>query len=170
MRVEDVMDTAVEAARADTPAELAWNRMRHRGTEMFAITDESGIVGLVTRRQLGGRAGSLNRRDRTLGDFACTRSVTTTPEGEVAHVAEVLSGRLAGCVPVLRRGQLVGVVTIAGLLARLAQNARHQRPTHRPARDGDQDSALHARGRRPADSVRRHRSARSDQEASDAPE
>ncbi|AMY10760.1 putative manganese-dependent inorganic pyrophosphatase [Luteitalea pratensis] len=129
MRVEDIMERAVEAADASMPAGVAWDRMRRRGLRMFAIVDRTGIVGIVTRDQLGGH-GAPTRRDRTLGDFVRTDVLTTTPDCPVTHAAAVLSGRTQGCLPVLRGTQLVGVLTIAQLLEKLAHAPHMGRAAH----------------------------------------
>jgi len=127
VRVKDIMETAVEAAEPSTPASVAWNRMRRRGLRMFAIVDTTGVIGLVTRSQLSGRGGPLKRRDRTLGDFVRTGVVSTTPECTLRRAATMLEGQIDGCVPVLQGTQLVGVLTIAQLIQRLARSGRERR-------------------------------------------
>jgi hypothetical protein len=86
MRVEDIMEADVEVADPSTPAHAAWDRMRRHGLRMFAVIDTTGIVGLVTRKQLGGRGGALNHRDRTLGDFVRSDVVSTTPDCSLAEL------------------------------------------------------------------------------------
>lgn len=127
MRVADLMETNVEVADCGMPAEDAWRFMRDRDLALLVVTRDQDIVGVVTRHQLDGPHGRENREDRTLNAFLRGSGLTLTPECSTQHAADLLDGSTCGCVPVLDRGHIVGVVTTAGLLRRIST------PAARPA-------------------------------------
>ena len=134
MRVADIMERRVEVADASTPAEAAWVHMHRRGLRLFAVTDPSGTIGLVTRERLGGRNGRRNRAGRVLRDFVDAGNVSTTPEKPATHLAALLGSRIEGCVPVLQRGHLVGVITLAHLIDVIVRLERLHHVAPRPSR------------------------------------
>ena len=127
MRVADLMETDVEIADARLAAEDAWQIMRQHDLAMLVVTQGAEVAGVVTREQLGGPHGRENREDRHLEAFLPAAPVTLTPECSTQHAAALLDGSTCGCVPVLDRGHLVGVVTVAGLLRRMGAAARARR-------------------------------------------
>ncbi len=131
MRVGDIMDTNVAAADARTPAATAWTQMQDQDIRTFVVSDRSGIIGLVTREQLGGAGGDLNRCGRVLGDFVRRGRVVTTPESPVGSAARLFGPHVDGCVPVLDRGRLVGVLTVSHLLQIIARMERLLRRSSR---------------------------------------
>ena len=139
MRVADMMETRVEAADASTSAQTAWQHMRRRGLRLYVVMDASGIIGVVTREQLGGRGGGLNRSDRVLREFVKSGDIVTTAETPVKALARTLEPRIEGCLPVVQEGRLVGVLTLSHLLHLIARLERLHRPvarrTRRPANE-----------------------------------
>lgn len=127
MRAADVMETRVAVADARTDAEEAWDHMRTHALEALVVTDRDHIVGVVTRARLDGGRGKGHRRDRTLAEYLPRGPVAVTSDCSVARALTVLDGQATGCVPVLERGRLVGVLTIAGLLRRLDQRQAARR-------------------------------------------
>ena len=121
MRVADVMETRVEAANAEMPAEAAWNHMRRRGLRLYVVVDSANTLGVVTRHQLGGPDGRRNREARVLKDFVESDPAVVTPDAQAAKVARVLDSRRGGFVAVLREGHLVGVLTMTHLLRALVR-------------------------------------------------
>jgi CBS domain-containing protein len=139
MRVADIMESRVEVADASTPAEAAWLHMRRRGLRAFAVTDPSRTIGVVTRTRLGGRNGTLHRAGRVLRDFVDVGDVSTTRDKPAAQLARLLGSRIEGCVPVLERGHLIGVITVRHLLDVLVRLERLH--CHAPRRGRAPDGA-----------------------------
>jgi acetoin utilization protein AcuB len=134
MRVADIMETRVEAADASTSAEAAWLHMRRRGLRLYVVMDADGTIGVVTREQLGGRGGALNRFDRVLRDFVKSGAIVTTSETPLRELARTLEPRVEGCLPVVHGGRLVGVLTLSHLLDVIGRLERVHRPAPRRTR------------------------------------
>lgn len=127
MRAADVMDTRVAVADACTGADQAWDHMRTHDLEALVVTARDRILGVVTRARLDGPRGTSHRRDRTLAEYLPRGPIAVTSDCSVARAMAVLDGHAAGCVPVLERGRLVGVLTIAGLLRKLNERQATRR-------------------------------------------
>ena len=74
------MSTAVETVKAGESAERAYGRMREQEGHHLVVVDDSGVVGVISERDLGGRGGATLRRDRAAGDLMTSRVVTAKPD------------------------------------------------------------------------------------------
>lgn len=120
MRVADVMMGPVEIVAPEELAEAAWDRMRERGIHHLVVVDEGAVVGVISDADLGGPRGAALRRDRAVRDLMSRKVVTVAPGTPVRRLARQLRGHSIGCVPVLDREWLVGIVTFSDLLALVA--------------------------------------------------
>ena len=134
MRVANMMEARVEVADASTSAQTAWLHMRSRGLRLYVVMDDNGVVGVVTREQLGGRDGALKRVNRVLRDFVRSGPLVTTPETSVRELARTLESRVEGCLPVVHGGHLAGVLTLSHLLDVIVRLERLHRPAARRTR------------------------------------
>jgi CBS-domain-containing membrane protein len=89
-------------------------------------------VGVVSERDLGGPKGAEVRRGRTVGDLMSQPLVTATPQTTVREAANLLRGHLVGCLPLLERGRIVGIVTLSDLLDLIGRGV--ERPVARGKR------------------------------------
>jgi acetoin utilization protein AcuB len=89
------------------------------------------VVGVLSDRDAGGRAGSNLRAQLRVRDLMTTDVATATPDITVRKAANLMRGRTIGCLPVLNRGKLVGIVTTSDLLELIGRG--RERPT-RPER------------------------------------
>jgi len=116
MRLPDIMSVDVKTAGRDEPAEAAWERMRAQRLHHLVVLDGKGVVGVLSDRDCGGTRGAALRAGRSVGDLMTPAVVAATPRTTVREAANVLRGRAIGCLPVLDRGKLVGIVTVSDLL------------------------------------------------------
>ena len=117
MRVQDVMTVGVVTIEPTAPAEDAWQLMKTRDIRHLVVTDDSGVVGVLSDRDAGGRQGSPVRRNRTVAELMTRRVVTVPPATTLRKAANLMRGRSIGCLVVIdRRGRIVGIVTVADLL------------------------------------------------------
>lgn len=126
MRLADIMSTGVQTAGRDDPAETAWGRMRARRMHHLVVVDRGGVVGVLSDRDCGGARGSTLRAGRAVGDLMTPAVVAATPRTTIREAANLLRGRAVGCLPVLDRGKLVGIVTVSDLLELIGRGV--QRP------------------------------------------
>jgi ribosomal subunit interface protein len=69
------------------------------------------VAGVVSERDLGGRAGAAQRRGRTVGSMMTRSVVTATPDTAVRDAAELMRSKLIGSLPVMDGDELAGIVT-----------------------------------------------------------
>jgi len=116
MRVSDIMTKDVLITPPALAAEDALERMRRGHVRHLVVSEKGRIVGVLSERDLGGARGGSVRRGRTVADLMTANTVTATPETTVRQAANLLRGRGIGCLPVLSKGSLVGIVTTTDLL------------------------------------------------------
>ena len=56
MQLGEIMTPRVVTIAPDAPASAAWTRMRRRGIRHLVVMDNGQLVGVVSERDLGGRA------------------------------------------------------------------------------------------------------------------
>jgi CBS domain-containing protein len=98
---EDLLDLAASL--------MEWEHLRY-----VPVEDRDGhLVGLLSHRQLL----KLNTRSANeavstaVRDLMITEPITVTPETTTLEAIEVMDRHKIGCLPVVRAGKLVGIVT-----------------------------------------------------------
>jgi acetoin utilization protein AcuB len=148
MRMSELMTPDVQTVKPSAPADEAFALMRRKGIRHLVVTDKSGIAGVLSERDAGGRAGAAAREGRTVADLMTPKVVTRAPGDTVRSAANVMRGRSIGCLPIVDRGRLVGIVTMSDMLDALSRGG------DRPRASG-QRAALHWRV--PHKKTQRHR-------------
>ena len=117
MRLSDIMTHPVETIDKNEFAEHAWNRMKQDKIHHLVVTDpEDGIVGVLSDRDLAGPNGALLRGDWIVADAMTGAPLCAEPDMTVRRAANLLRGRSIGCLPVVDKGHLIGIVTVSDLL------------------------------------------------------
>ena len=143
MRVFEVMTSEVEIVSPTTKAADAANRMRMNQIRHLVVKDGRAIVGVLSDRDVRSR-GEVDLAQRSVADLMTRSAVSIGPNDTVRAAANVMRGRTLGCLPVVERGKLVGIVTVTDLLELLgrgadrrtqpARAATHYRVPHRKQR------------------------------------
>ena len=123
MQLREFMKTRVVTIGPEETASLAWSRMRGRRIRHLVVTDDTGIVGVVSERDLGGHGGADTRRGRLVRDLMTPNPVSTTPTTSLRHAADLMRRGPIGSLPVLDGGRLVGIVTATDVLDQLGRGA-----------------------------------------------
>lgn len=142
MRLDEVMTKGVRTVSAAAPAVDAWELMRRGGVRHLVVMDRSEVVGVLSDRDAGSRAGTAVRAGRTVAELMTRHVVTMSPTQTVRQAANLMRGRTIGCVPIVDRGGLVGIVTVSDLLEVLGRGI--DRPA-KPARPSATHRAPHRR-------------------------
>ena len=121
MRVQDVMTEGVQTITPTDAAENAWELMRRRRFHHVVVTSGSRVVGILSARDVGGRKGPAIRRGLSVGELMTTPVVTVEPTTTVRKAANLMRGRSIGCVVVVDRERVVGIVTVSDLLELLGR-------------------------------------------------
>jgi acetoin utilization protein AcuB len=129
MRLQDIMKESVEVVGPRDTADAAWERMRQRRIRHLVVMDGSRVAGVLSQRDI---ASAEARAGRVVLDLMSAPAVTAEPTTTVREAANLLRGRTLGCLPVLAKGKLLGIVTTTDLLELLGRGA--ERPVPRPGR------------------------------------
>ncbi len=124
MKVRDLINhTPPPTASPEESAGRAWERMHELKVDHLVVVHEGDVVGVVSRHDLGGPSGGSHRRmGRTVGNLMHGDLVTVTPETSVRRAVSLMRHHGVGCLPVLRNGKLVGLVSVGQLLELLEQS------------------------------------------------
>ena len=102
VRPEDVLDLAASL--------MHWRHVRH-----VPVEDDAGrLIGIVSHRDLIELLASgkfAMAKQVIVRDIMKTDLVTITPETSTLHALELMRERNIGCLPVVKDGRLVGIVT-----------------------------------------------------------
>ncbi|MFI5181475.1 MAG: CBS domain-containing protein [Thermoanaerobaculia bacterium] len=121
MKVRDIMRTNVETVDQEEFAEPAYNRMRVRRIRHLVVLSDSEIVGVLSERDLGGKDRQVMRLSHKVLSFMTPYAVKARPEMSVKQAAKLMRGWSIGCLPVVDRTRLVGIVTVSDLLDLVAK-------------------------------------------------
>jgi acetoin utilization protein AcuB len=122
MQVENVMQRAVVTAAPDMSLAEVQRLMREKRIRHLPVVAGKKVVGIVTDRDIREAAPSpattLSRgeiayqMDNTAVKTCMTKEVVTiSPQMDLVKATRVLLEHKFGCLPVVERGTLVGVVT-----------------------------------------------------------
>jgi acetoin utilization protein AcuB len=132
MRVAEIMSTHVRTVGPADSAELAWDRMRLHRIHYLVVVRDAEILGVITDRDLGGRRGPEVREGRSVRDLMTPAVTSASPDTTIREAANVMRGHGAGCLPVVDKGRLVGIVTVWDLMELIGRGAT--RPVAKPPR------------------------------------
>ncbi len=154
MKAGDVMTSAVISATGDTPVRDIAQLLLQNHISAIPILDKSGApIGMVSDGDLVGRdetqrderrewwlallaegeslstdfLSSLRRPERVASDIMSRPVVTVSEDTDVSEIARLLTAHRIKRAPVVRDGQMVGIVSRENLLRALAsEEPRHE--------------------------------------------
>lgn len=148
MTVLDVMTGDVRSVPPTMAAADARALMRREHIHHLVVTQGPDLVGVVSARDLSRRVPGAASKRRTVADVMTRHVVTVDDQATLGRASYVMRGHSIGCLVVLRRGRVVGIVTAADLLGLLGRGAErlargdtrtplHHRVGHRHRSRGD---------------------------------
>jgi len=118
MRLLDIMSRNVKTITSDESADEAFSQMKAgKFHHLVVVDDRKHVVGVVSDRDLGGRGGAAARRNQTVADVMTAEPATAGPEMTVREAANLLRGRSIGCLPIVEKNRVVGIITTTDMLA-----------------------------------------------------
>ena len=132
MRLREIMTTEVVSIGPDDAANTAWSRMEREGIRHLVVTEGTRLLGVLSERDLGGRHGGAVRSGRVVRDLMTPQVAVATPATTLRQAANLMRGRLIGCLPVVDNGRVVGIATATDVLDELGRGS--SRPAVRAKR------------------------------------
>ncbi len=120
MRLESIMKTDIVTTNAKESAQGAFQLMKMKQCHHLIVIGDEGIVGIVSSRDLGGPHGDELRADKTVSEFMVKDIVTAETSTSLHEAAELMRGNSIGCLPILEKKNLRGIITVTDLLKILA--------------------------------------------------
>lgn len=123
MRIQDVMTSDVVSISPDAAIRDARETLRLNDIHHLVVLQRGEVVGVVSDRDLADQTDDVCVAD------VMTRGVATiSRRATLRQAAGKLEGRTIGCLPVIDRGKLSGIVTTSDLLRALAKGDTHPAP------------------------------------------
>ncbi len=115
-QIEQFMTTDLITTHADEAVELVANLMKWKKIRHIPVEDnEHRLIGVVSAgslvRLLAERATELGKGPIAVREIMATDIVTVTPETPTPEAIRLMRKHGVGCLPVLKDGRLVGIVT-----------------------------------------------------------
>ncbi len=114
LKVEELMQTDLFTVQKDDLLELVAQLMDWRKVRYMPVEDAKGnLVGLVTSRLLLRHFVKNEKRKTpfTVKDIMIENPITVTPDQSILDALQLLRDHRIGCLPVVKNGELIGVVT-----------------------------------------------------------
>jgi CBS domain-containing protein len=127
MQVREIMSKDIEVVDRNDNLRSVEERMATKQLRHLPVLEEGEVVGMVTQRDLfkaamsstmgyGEKAQQAYLQSVRVKEIMVYPVVTVTPETSVAEAADTMMQRGIGCLPVVEKEQLVGIVTKTDLL------------------------------------------------------
>lgn len=117
------MSSPVETIVPETSVAEARALMKRQAVHHLVVKNGRTITGVLSARDLVGVTAN-----EPIEGLMSERLVTASPRTTVKEAANLLRGRSVGCLPVIDRGKVAGIVTIADLLELLGKGAARPNP------------------------------------------
>jgi CBS domain-containing protein len=137
MTVSDVMNADVIAIPPETPIEEARGVMRQRKIHHLVVQRGARPVGILSAHDLPA-ARATRRRPKTVADIMSRHLITIEGHTPLDRAAYKMRNHAIGCLIVLNRGTVAGIVTTSDLLGRLGDADQRRRRA-------DKGTAIHHR-------------------------
>jgi CBS domain-containing protein len=132
-RVRDLMSREVKTLDRNEKLRLADDLMRMERIRHLPVLDEDGtLVGIVSQRDLfrGALARSMGYGEHAqqrlmeqlqVKEVMTNEPVCIGPDATLREAAALMLERRVGCLPVVERGRLVGILSESDFLRRVAE-------------------------------------------------
>ena len=117
MKVKDIMSKNVACVNPESKVVEAAQLMQKHNVGSIPVVDRSGIVGIVTDRDIIVRniAHGKNPGDTPVRDIMTGQVITASPDMEVDEVTKLMSEKQIRRVPVVENNMVVGMLSLGDL-------------------------------------------------------
>ena len=135
MQVRDIMRSPALTITPDTRLEDAYRIMREKAFRHLPVVDAGRLLGVVTDRDLRLATSSLAPSpfppESRVSSVMSRNPLTADPADPVEDAARVMRERKIGCLPVVEREAVIGIVTGLDLLDALMRMTGVDKPSGR---------------------------------------
>ena len=132
MEVAQIMTKSPVTVRRRTSLERALELLDEHDIRHLPVVDDSGLVGVVSDRDVFDATGWLSPRQRKVpaspdacvGDIMGGAPVQVVPDEDVGYALGLMVQRRLGCLPVVAEGVVVGIVSETDVLRAYANASR----------------------------------------------
>lgn len=119
MKVKDIMTRDIAYINPDSKVVEAAQMMQKHNVGSIPVCDHSGIVGIVTDRDIIVRniAHGKDPKETPVRDVMTGQVITASPDMEVDEVAEMMASKQVRRVPVVDNNMIVGMVALGDIAA-----------------------------------------------------
>lgn len=135
MLVEEIMSRELVSIGTEDTLARAWELIRQRRIRHLPVVEGTALVGILSDRDLRDASPSvLELRSRDFLEGTPVRTImrseviTLHPLETIEEAARLLYEHRIGCLPVVSRGELVGIVTETDILRSLVRMLGADRP------------------------------------------
>jgi CBS domain-containing protein len=148
VQLQDIMTSGVVTAVAQASAAELAEQMRDHNVGSVVIVEPDGLpVAMVTDRDLALRVLADHADpDAAIGDCASRPLVSGDPEMELEEAAALMVQHMVRRLPVVDRGELVGIVTLDDIAVRTGNLEVAQRMTQEVIEGALPQFFFHERG------------------------
>ena len=124
--VGQIMSYGVHTLSPDTSIARAEEEAQRWGHEGFPVVDNGRIVGVLTRREID-KALHHGLGQAAISTYMHKGEVYVTPDDSVEHLQRVMMEHGLGQVPVVKDGEIIGIVTRTDLIKLWSEQPRPSR-------------------------------------------
>ncbi|MBC7251312.1 MAG: CBS domain-containing protein [Anaerolineae bacterium] len=124
--VRQIMSYGVHTLSPDITIERAEEEAQRWGHEGFPVVDKGRIVGVLTRREID-KALHHGLGKAKISTYMHKGEVFVTPDDSVEHLQRVMMEHGLGQVPVVEKGEVIGIVTRTDLIKLWSESPRPSR-------------------------------------------
>lgn len=128
MKVRDLMQGPVATVKPDDDLALAAQVMAWASIRHLPVIEKGRVIGVLSERDVVHRS-SQDLATLRVRDVMTSPAHTLHPDDDIAELAARFAQGRIGCLPVIERGALVGIVTTTDVVAHLAREAFMPRPS-----------------------------------------
>lgn len=119
MYVRELMTAGVISVAPRDTLGAARRILREHRIHHLIVLDRGVLAGILSYRDLTGRGD-----ERLVEEVMSRDLVTVEPWATVRNAASLMIGRTTGCLPVVDRGEVTGIITTTDLLRAVAAHPR----------------------------------------------
>jgi acetoin utilization protein AcuB len=117
MKVKKRMAKKLVTTRKDATVADAINLMKKHSIRHLPVVEDGELLGWVTERDIREAYLASLIEQVSIGDIMIKDPITISPEANLEEAAEFLYRHGIGGLPVVDKGKLVGVITVADIMA-----------------------------------------------------